>query len=243
MQLPNNPFPPSAFHVTYSKCLILEAEAMAEHVTAVEGCPPPLVCARVLGHLLRLAPAGNPQGQIQRDIALAWDQNMLMHVAALYVSNFISTFKRSSGPTPAPSEHPSRGSFEDARLYAMSMMEESTIDHRTARKWVRCYNSSDSLMTSVRDSSIPVQAAHIIPQCVNKNIGEKGPKRFHAGGVWSILSMFNRDSVIEDLKGNLINRLENILSLNICSHCHFDNLELWLKPVDVRSPSLSLPCA
>ncbi|KAF8548275.1 hypothetical protein OG21DRAFT_1423357 [Imleria badia] len=236
--LPENPFPPSAFHDAYSQCLILEAEARASRVASVEGCPPPIVCARLLGHLLRLAPAGNPQGQLQREIALAYsDHPTLMRLAATYLQNFIRTFKRSSGPTPAPSEHPSRPSFEDAREYTMSMMGECTIDHRSARNHAMTRDNHRCMITGLKDHNQPdgqvaVQTAHIIPQSVNKNIGEHTAKRFQSAGVWSILSMFSRDTIIKDLAGNRIHRLENILSMNIYSHALFDELKLWLKPVE-----------
>lgn len=54
--------------------------------------------------------------------------------------------------------------------------------------------------------------------------------------------MFSRDNVIEDLAGNLIHRLENIISMNITSHQLFDELQLWLKPVEVCTPTVSLFC-
>lgn len=156
--LPENPFPQSPLHVAYQRCLALEAET--PDLKAPPHCPPPIVCARLLGHLLRLAPAGNGQGQLQREVASATDNTVLMHVAGVYLSNFIrgckpqpfhclfdqsvllcglSTVKRSSGPTPAPSEHPSRPSFEDAREYAMGMVEECQLDHRSARVAVRSH--------------------------------------------------------------------------------------------------------
>jgi len=85
--LPKNPFPQSAFHVAYQRCLVLEAEA--PDLKPPAHCPPPIVCARLLGHLLRLAPAGNGQGQPQREIASAADNTVLMQVAGVYLSNFI----------------------------------------------------------------------------------------------------------------------------------------------------------
>ena len=82
-----------------------------------------MVCAHLLGHLFHLAPAGNPQGQLQRVIASAHsDHAKLTQLAVVYLQNFIctcqlrffhpfdyfiiltdlSTVKHSSGPTPAP---------------------------------------------------------------------------------------------------------------------------------------------
>ena len=60
--------------------------------------------------------------------------------------------------------------------------------------------------------------------------------------MWSILSTSSRDTIIEDLAGNRIHRLENIVSMNIYSHVLFDELKLWLKPVEVCLSSLSFSC-
>ncbi|KAI9567970.1 hypothetical protein HD554DRAFT_2172717 [Boletus coccyginus] len=236
--LPENPFPQSAFHVAYQRCLALEAEARA--LKAPPHCPPPIVCARILGHLLRLAPAGNGQGQLQREITSATDNTVLMQVAGVYLSGFIRAFKRSSGPTPAPSEHPSRPSFEDAHEYATAMMEECQLDHRSARAAAMNRDNNCCMITGWKDykhgGSTVVQASHIIPEATNKNIGEERRKArdarvFQSGGAWAVLSMFTYISIIKDLAGNRIHRLENILSLNFYCHQLFDDLCLWLKPV------------
>jgi hypothetical protein len=54
-------------------------------------CPPPLVCARILGHLLRLAPPGNGQEQVQRDTDLAKGHNGLMDLARYYLVYFLNS--------------------------------------------------------------------------------------------------------------------------------------------------------
>ncbi|KAH0833819.1 hypothetical protein J3R83DRAFT_10982 [Lanmaoa asiatica] len=235
--LPTNPFSPSAFRAAYNQCLTLEAEA--SQVVHVEGYPPPMVCARLLGHLLRLAPAGHPQGQLQRDIALAMDHVALMQVATFYLNFFIRTFKRCSGPTPASSNHPSRPSFEDLRDYSLSLMEEGKLDHRTARTWAMRRDNNCCIVTGLVDykqkqrrGQVIVQSAHIIPESTNTNIEEPGRKRSQSANMWSILSMFSRDNITDDLAGNRIHRLENIISMNSVSHQLFDELHLWLKPVE-----------
>ena len=87
-----NPFPQSALHDAYNQCLTLEGEA--SRVPRVEGCPPPIVCARLLGHLLRMAPAGNPQRQLQREITLTdSDHAEFMRLATLYLQSFIRPCK------------------------------------------------------------------------------------------------------------------------------------------------------
>ena len=160
--LPENPFPQSGLRVAYQRCLALEAGA--PDLKAPRYCPPSIVCARLPGHLLRLAPTSNGQGQLQLEIASATDNVALMQVAGVYLNDFIraceqqpfhclfnqsillsglSTVRRrgSRGPTPAPSEHPSRQSPEDTRKHAIAMMEDSEcrLDHRFAPAAVRSH--------------------------------------------------------------------------------------------------------
>ncbi|KAI6144661.1 hypothetical protein BKA82DRAFT_607360 [Pisolithus tinctorius] len=97
--LPPNHFPTGELHVAYQRCLALEAAA--PRLRAPTHCPPPIICARILGHLLRLASA-NGQGQVQRQITSAESHAMLMELAGLYMRHFICTFRRRRGPTPPP---------------------------------------------------------------------------------------------------------------------------------------------
>ncbi|KIK26314.1 hypothetical protein PISMIDRAFT_272054 [Pisolithus microcarpus 441] len=89
--LPPNPFlKPSELYTAYQRCLALEAATSG--ASRPHG-PPPIVCARLLGHLLRLAPPGNGQGRVQRKITLAADDVKLMELASFYLSHFICPCK------------------------------------------------------------------------------------------------------------------------------------------------------
>ncbi|KAI6018412.1 hypothetical protein EDC04DRAFT_3068534 [Pisolithus marmoratus] len=231
--LPPNPFPGNAFYGAYERCLALEAAA--PNLRGPPHCPPPIVCARLLGHLLRLA-TGNGQGQVQREITSAEDNEGLMTLAGFYLSHFIHVFKRSSGPTPQPSDHPSRPSFEEARQYALAIMQPATLDHRTARAAARHRDGGRCILTGRPGPDAGgfavLNAAHIIPGSTNRNIGEEGNKRFHSGGAWAMLSMFTDVNILEQLAGNLIHRVENIMMIDVSCHHYFDELSLWLKPVE-----------
>lgn len=61
-------------------------------------------------------------------------------------------------------------------------------------------------------------------------ISEK--RHFHSEGVWTILSTFVDVNILEELAGNLIHRLENIMSMELSCRRAFDELVLWLKPVE-----------
>ena len=47
--------------------------------------------------------------------------------------------------------------------------------------------------------------------------------------------MFSNPNIPVELNGNNIHRLENILTLSTELHAYFDDLYIWLKPVEVRS--------
>ena len=68
--------------------------------------PPPIVCARLLGHLLRLAPAGNGRESVQRGITSAVDDATLMKLARHYLINILNACKsQPSIPLPYWSVH------------------------------------------------------------------------------------------------------------------------------------------
>lgn len=87
-RLPSQPFAESSFRIVYQRCLALEVAAEAG-LKPIPGCPTPLVCARLLGHLLRLATNSNGRGQLQRGIASAENDTKLMELANVYFNSFI----------------------------------------------------------------------------------------------------------------------------------------------------------
>lgn len=238
--LPPNPFPGNAFYVAYERCLALEAAA--PDLRALHHCPPPIVCARILGYLLHLAPAGNGQGQVQREIVSAVDNVQLMELAGHYLSRFICTCKfrpirRSSGPMPEPSEHSSRSSLEDVCQYAKALtVEDGNLDHHSARLAAMRRDSKCCMLTGGKNypdgGLVWVEAAHIIPEATNTHIGEEGQKQYHPATVRATLSMFTDVNILDALSGRLIHRLENIMTLEYNCHKAFDELALWLKPVE-----------
>lgn len=108
--------------------------------------------------------------------------------------------------------------------------------------------------------STVVHAAHIIPEVASEISGKRvdggvvcnaflplitvtmSLQISQPGGVMSTLSIFTEINIVEDLAGNRIHRLENIVSMNLYCHQLFDDLYLWLKPVWVRLPSPSPSC-
>jgi len=49
--------------------------------------------------------------------------------------------------------------------------------------------------------------------------------------AWTIMERFGGVKVKDELNGNRIHRLENIITMNSDIHTHFDDLLIWLVPV------------
>jgi hypothetical protein len=148
--LPSNPFSSDLSgqpYVAYQKCIALESRAP----TLPKSSPPGVVVARLLGYLL--VHSENGRQTLARDIADASDDAALIDLGRLYVNHFVKVctysaisldamltvlpVKSASGPTPAPSEHPSRPALEDERNAVASMNDEASLDHRKAKRAVR----------------------------------------------------------------------------------------------------------
>ncbi|KAA1470712.1 hypothetical protein DENSPDRAFT_774926 [Dentipellis sp. KUC8613] len=245
--LPTDPFPRSAYHRAYQRCIDLETAA--PNLNYPQDSLSTLVSSRLLGHLLRLAPPGNGQGHVARDIEHAKGDDGMMRLAEFYANTFIRASVKRYGGTTAPSEHASRPSFEDVREFYMDT-QESQLDHRTAKRRAlrrdgyRCsitgkYDVSyiESLDETQVDALDPplesvgtahTNAAHIIPEATTTNINGKnkgGAKQ--APGVWAVLSALGHPELPLDLEGNKIHRLENIMTMNLECHALFDDLRLW----------------
>ncbi|KAG8812000.1 hypothetical protein FRC17_002238, partial [Serendipita sp. 399] len=119
-----NPFAYSTYRSAYQRCLDLESSLLSLDVPG--GLPRPQISARVLGHLLRLAPNDNARVQVSQEINSATDEDGLMVLAYRYVFNFIRVFKRVRGPTPPPSRPPSQQDpSEKDRYFWRNLIEES----------------------------------------------------------------------------------------------------------------------
>ncbi|KAI6040723.1 hypothetical protein EDC04DRAFT_1411286 [Pisolithus marmoratus] len=238
--LPLNPFPESKLHTAHQRCLALEAAASdaSQHFLS------PVLCARLLGHLLRLAPIGNGQGHVQHEITLAVDDVKLMDLARFYLRHFICACKSqhlrclglvesSSGRARAPSAPPPSPSLEGTHQYPMAITAQGALDHRSARAAAGRRDNNCYMLTGKKNSQdggfAIVETAYIIPEA---SVREEGWEQFDSAGVWTILSMFVDINILKELAGKLIHRPENIMSMEVTCRHYFDELSLWLKPVE-----------
>ena len=151
--LPLNPFLSDLSgrpYRAYQKCIDLESLAPT-NLALQRSSPPGLVAARLLGYLLVHSENGRPK--LAREIINASDDATLVSLARHYIAHFVKVcmytaisvddmltllpVKRASGPTPAPSDHPSRPSFEAERESLVSTNDPASLDHRKSKQAVR----------------------------------------------------------------------------------------------------------
>ncbi|KAF8141731.1 hypothetical protein EV363DRAFT_1392173 [Boletus edulis] len=80
------------------------------------------------------------------------------------------------------------------------------------------------------------EAAHIFPQSLNRHIKKchnQDEKTNCLSSAFAILDMFGHSALSEELRGQGIHCLENVLTLCDGLHKNFDHLRLWFEPIVV----------
>ncbi|KIM43724.1 hypothetical protein M413DRAFT_68654, partial [Hebeloma cylindrosporum] len=175
--------------------------------------------------------------------------------------------KQSKGATPAPSDHPSRPSFEEEVYRLRCIIDEAPTDHRTAKRaclardHFRCLGSGKMEFSYYRTltpaqqaqvhSFVNTNAAHIFPPSTNQDLDreqDQDPKTQYSATVWALVHNFSGISVLEELNASSIHDPSNILTLGLDVHKLFDDLQLWFEAVpnnvdtyDICSPFPLVP--
>ncbi|KDQ51058.1 hypothetical protein JAAARDRAFT_140994 [Jaapia argillacea MUCL 33604] len=77
------------------------------------------------------------------------------------------------------------------------------------------------------------QLAHIIAESTNADIQAGGLKRnYYAASAWAVLDRFGKVDVEDDqLNGEGIHRLTNVMTMCLDAQASFDGLQLWLEQI------------
>ncbi|KZO90054.1 hypothetical protein CALVIDRAFT_543049 [Calocera viscosa TUFC12733] len=169
-----------------------------------------------------------------------------MDLANFYFEQFVLAFRRHA-PTPNPSEHPSRPSFDDSVDWFQLLIEEGPRNHQAAKVLALKRDNFRCLLTGCIDSSAILEGhlewdhqtplgrtevCHIIPKGIFSNISgdnEGGPRHRAAAGVAAVLAQFSSPNVPADLSGPGMNALGNLLTLRADLHQEFDRLDFWFE--------------
>ncbi|KDQ15346.1 hypothetical protein BOTBODRAFT_173840 [Botryobasidium botryosum FD-172 SS1] len=157
----------------------------------------------------------------------------LKALADRYLTSLIIPFRVVGGRTPAVSDHPS-AIVEETEQLIQEHLQSAHQEQGTLRKLVLRRDDYRCAVTKVHDlksafasnKSIsfvvqPTRAAHIVPFHFAPSSEEAA----------QVISRFGGDLFVDDINGADINRLENVITLTSDLHSYFENLYIWLEPV------------
>ncbi|THH17497.1 hypothetical protein EW146_g3321, partial [Bondarzewia mesenterica] len=117
----------------YTRCLALE-----HHATVANGhdggTPSLLLSARFLGRMILEAPSPTGLVTFSREVNSCMNDEGLCVLARYYIDHFINCFRSYTGPTPQPSLHPSRPSFDNIQDLLKFLLEEAPSGDTTAKE-------------------------------------------------------------------------------------------------------------
>ncbi|KAK0199866.1 hypothetical protein DFS33DRAFT_1365519 [Desarmillaria ectypa] len=254
--LPPNPFSAAdvpQVHAAFNLCLSLESRALQNLVPLPDPKHPTVVvCARVLGFTLMEAPSDLGRDHMAESINNGNTDDTLLALGKYYIQRLLRVFKSAKGPTPLPSEHPSRPSIDDMQEFSKYILQQASLNHSIAKQaalvrdgyhcMIKTYmydvkyaeRNRTTVATQNPNWDIDsLRCVHIFPEGLNSDLGDievPSDKREWVASVWAVMYMFGIH--IEELNGTGIHRLENILTLCASLHDFFDQLALWLEAVE-----------
>ncbi|KAF8326943.1 hypothetical protein F5887DRAFT_1084106 [Amanita rubescens] len=238
----------------YNMLRRLEATILAEndHVTSNRRDVDLIMHCRIVGHFFHHVPGDRGLANLVREVnSTCGDRQKLLDLGKLYYDGF-RLFRSAKGcRTPVQSRHPSRQSFDTQAEMIRSMLEEAPTRHETAKRKAirdgfRCVVSGRYDRQSVRKSReldetpgievVDTECAHILSESTNVGISEGSRKADYAASAWAVLSRFaSRESLMKELNGPKVHRLENVMTMCYDARSLFDRLEMWLEPTAVEN--------
>ncbi|KAK0435688.1 uncharacterized protein EV420DRAFT_1592662 [Desarmillaria tabescens] len=224
----------------YNICLEFEKSAPAGSVA--------LMHARILGYLIIHSPSPSARHEVVKVIhSCAQDHAKLSQLGQTFLNYFIRPFKKFKGRTPAPSDHPSRPSFDVLKRDLRSKIREAPKSHTEAkdlalvRDGFRCVVTGSYDHNTVEETSastdeigeagtVYTRCAHIVPESTYFNVSDQGPsntKLDYAASVLAVLKRFGYD--IEQTNGTKVHSLYNVMTMEGNVHDWFDRLEIWFE--------------
>ncbi|KAJ2920985.1 hypothetical protein H1R20_g16109, partial [Candolleomyces eurysporus] len=217
----------SSYTSAYNHILGLE-NSLQIRINAGETLKNDMIACRILGNLIHFAPTDEARSIVVRDIFSAGgDYEKMLNSGKRSFERLFRIFKSNKGQIPTPSNHASRPSFDTKAL---------------VRDGYRCVITGDYDFPSLMMCPELVEEAgpdpswgftelcHIFSASTSV-ILENGDKRTHAATCCTIAESFGYTTIQQDLNGEKIHRLENVMTMKVDLHRLFDGLELWLVQV------------
>ncbi|KAJ2922052.1 hypothetical protein H1R20_g15045, partial [Candolleomyces eurysporus] len=208
-----------------------------------------MIACRILGNLIHLAPTDEARSVVVRDILSAGgDSEKMLDSGKRYFEHLLRIFKSNKGQVPTPSNHASPPSFDTKVDMMTDLLDDATLSHSTAKKRAlvrdryRCVITGDYDLASLNKCPELVEEAgpkpswgvtelcHIFSALTSVNL-ENGDKRIYAATAYAIAESFGYTTIQQDLNGEKIHRLENVMTMRSDFHTLFHGLALWLVQV------------
>ncbi|KAI6155635.1 hypothetical protein BKA82DRAFT_991374 [Pisolithus tinctorius] len=230
--------------------IILELERRIQHkIDSGNNMEEDMINCRILGYLFHHFPERAVNGDFVREItSINGNDEKLLKLGQQYRQFFVKLFKSNQGrtPSPSPSPHPSRPSFDRIIEQIKATLQEAPQNHQAAKKLALARDGYRCVVTKIYDTSSaehnkelveilvsegaetgPTHCAHIIPESINANIASGSHKESYPVSVWAVLDRFGHQSIWEELNGDMIHRLENVMTMEPRIHALFDTLKVW----------------
>ncbi|CAE6458116.1 hypothetical protein ACGC1H_006836 [Rhizoctonia solani] len=215
---------------------------------------------RVLGWMLIHAPNEAGRADVARSINLCQTDPQVIAVGQRYFQYFVKYFKATANkPTPTPSDHPSRPSMDVLRDEILNTIEQAPTGHTEAKARALVRDNYRCQLTGVVDGRSFVdspqlrdeaaatpglavsmtECSHILPQYVGHNIQDDEERRNTSASIWSIVQAYGGIPQIE-VNAEGIHHLRNIMTLRKEIHGAFDQLWIWLEPVQDQADTYAI---
>ncbi|EJU00354.1 hypothetical protein DACRYDRAFT_117359 [Dacryopinax primogenitus] len=190
-----------------------------------------LIRARILGWFLFSPPVPTARRDLAVQINSCENKKVVvLELGEMWWQHFIRIFKRAG--TPAPSEHPSRPSFED-----QAFLQNQGRKAMNRAKLSGCVDEvsiqAGLVAAPASNGSIPTRAntklCHIIPQGFISRQHDDDKRRW-TGTCMAVLTRMTDDELPMYLYGPQIHRLENVFTGTSLWHERFHNLRCYLEP-------------
>ncbi|KAK0436852.1 uncharacterized protein EV420DRAFT_1589940, partial [Desarmillaria tabescens] len=162
----------------------------------------------------------NENGIIVKVIhSCAQDHAKLSQLGQTFLNYFIRPFKKFKGRTPAPSDHPSRPSFDVLKRDLRSKIREAPNPHTEAKDLALVRDGFRCVVTGSYDHNTApcyTRCAHIVPESTYFNVSDQGPsntKLDYAASVLAVLKRFGYD--IEQTNGTKVHSLYNVMTMEV----------------------------
>ncbi|KXN80870.1 hypothetical protein AN958_07071 [Leucoagaricus sp. SymC.cos] len=176
------------------------------------------------------------------------DEGSILALAEYYKDHLLRCFLSNKGRTPAPRSHPSAPSFDLRKESISPLLTPTPKSHAEAKTIALRRDNYCCVISGKVDSSsiesglasevpgVPMtvaRAAHIFDRSTNQDLNNDY-KRNYAASVHAVLERFGGFKSVDELTGEKIHSLKNILTLSSDIHEWFDQLKIWLeqKPDD-----------